>query len=72
VIDGGVFVSTAACNHVAAERVGADVVILCTSGDLRVVKYVDVGGTSSVAPVATVLTVAPPSTVYRGVAFSPQ
>jgi hypothetical protein len=75
VIDAGASILTGFCNHVAAERVGADVVIVCTVNDSaanRIVKYVDVGGTSTVAPVASVLTVAPANTVYRGVAFSPQ
>ncbi len=65
----------ATCSHVAAERVGADVVVLCTRGDSArnlVVKYVDVGGASATAPAGFGLFAAPTNTVYRGVAFSPQ
>jgi hypothetical protein len=69
---GGTAVSSS-CSHVAAASLGNDIVVLCTASDgSRIVKYVDVGGASTVAPIGSVLVTAPNLTVYRGVAASPQ
>ncbi|MBE2249140.1 MAG: hypothetical protein IAE78_06275 [Myxococcus sp.] len=72
---GGGANTTSACSHVAAASVAGDIVVLCTAGDSsanRIVKYVDVGGTSTTAPVGAVLVTAPVNTSYRGVATSPR
>ncbi len=66
---------TSTCSHVAAASVGADIVVLCTAGDAagnRILKYVDVGGTSTTAPIGSVLVTAPALTLYRGLAVSPR
>lgn len=72
---GGGANTTSACSHVAAASVGSDIVVLCTAGDAagnRIIKYVDVGGMSTTAPIGSVLVTAPPLTVYRGLAASPR
>jgi hypothetical protein len=71
--DGGP--SSVSCTQVAAQQVGADVIVLCTTAEFsanRVVKFVDVQGASGNLSAGQTLTRAPPQQIYRGVAFSPR
>ncbi|MDX2011427.1 MAG: hypothetical protein SFW67_14595, partial [Myxococcaceae bacterium] len=71
--DGGT--STTTCIQATAQRVGNDVIVLCTTNETnnnRVVRFTDVGGAASDVDAGVTLITAPGFMRYRGVAFSPQ